>query len=123
MISSSLQRPRRCLTYSSFQLQVKTCAQAERDFPELHGFAPGTLFGLLPTAGARLVAAADAEYAARMEAVFDLYGEAPGPRRPLVCCDETAVQLLGEARMALQPGTHGKLIQRIPCDHMAPHAF
>jgi hypothetical protein len=31
----------------------------------------------------------DAEYAARMEDVLDLYAEAPDPNRPVVCFDES----------------------------------
>ena len=38
----------------------------------------------------------DAEYVARMEDVLDLYSEAPDPRRPVVCFDETPVQLIDE---------------------------
>ena len=40
----------------------------------------------------------DGEYVARMEDVLDLYAEAPDPERPLVCFDETPVQLIGEVR-------------------------
>ena len=48
----------------------------------------------------------DAEYVARMEDVLDLYSEAPDPRRPVVCFDETPVQLIGETRIPwpVQPG-------------------
>ena len=48
----------------------------------------------------------DAEYVARMEDVLDLYGEAPDPRRPAVCFDETPVLLIGETRIPwpAQPG-------------------
>lgn len=37
---------------------------------------------------------------------FDLYVEAPDPERPLVCFDETPVQLIGEVRQPIpaQPG-------------------
>lgn len=46
------------------------------------------------------------EYVARMEDVLDLYAEAPDPERPLVCFDETPVQLIGEVRQPIpaQPG-------------------
>jgi transposase len=46
------------------------------------------------------------EYVARMEDVLDLYAEAPDPQRPVVCFDETPVQLIGEARQPIpaQPG-------------------
>jgi transposase len=40
----------------------------------------------------------DAEYVARMEDVLDLYAEAPDPRRPVVCFDESPIQLVGEVR-------------------------
>src|SRR6201987_2410608 len=48
----------------------------------------------------------DGEYVARMEDVIDLYAEAPDPERPLVCFDETPVQLIGEVRQPIpaQPG-------------------
>lgn len=42
-----------------------------------------------------------AEYVARMEDVLDLYAEAPDPRRPVVCFDETPRQLIGEARVPI----------------------
>ena len=34
-----------------------------------------------------------------MEDVLDLYAETPDPRRPVVCFDETPVQLIGETRL------------------------
>src|SRR6202521_5896759 len=37
----------------------------------------------------------DGEYVARMEDVLDLYAEAPDPKRPVVCFDESPVQLIG----------------------------
>jgi transposase len=40
----------------------------------------------------------DGEYVARMEDVLDLYAEPPDPARPVVCLDESPVQLIGEAR-------------------------
>jgi transposase len=40
----------------------------------------------------------DAEYVARMEDVLDLYAEPSDPRRPVVCFDESPVQLIGEVR-------------------------
>ena len=48
----------------------------------------------------------DGEYVARMEDVLDLYAEAPDPERPLVCFDETPVQLIGEVRQPIpaKPG-------------------
>jgi transposase len=49
----------------------------------------------------------NAEYVARMEDVLDLYAEAPDPRRPVVCFDETPRQLIGETRVPIpaEPGT------------------
>jgi hypothetical protein len=48
----------------------------------------------------------NAEYVARMEDVLDLYAEAPDPRRPVVCFDETPRSLIGEARVPIpaEPG-------------------
>ena len=45
----------------------------------------------------------DADYAARMEEVLDLYAEAPDPKRPVVCFDESPVQLIGEVRRPIPP--------------------
>src|SRR4029077_2846947 len=39
----------------------------------------------------------------RMEDVLDLYAEAPDPERPLLCFDETPVQLIGEVRQPIPP--------------------
>ena len=48
----------------------------------------------------------NAEYVARMEDVLALYAEAPTPRRPVVCFDETPRQLIGDARVPIraEPG-------------------
>ncbi|HZZ23196.1 MAG TPA: IS630 family transposase [Roseiarcus sp.] len=48
----------------------------------------------------------DADYVARMEDVLDLYAEAPDPMRPVVCFDESPVQLIGETRLPVpaKPG-------------------
>src|SRR3954467_12182422 len=40
----------------------------------------------------------DGEYVARMEDVLDLYAEPPDPKYPVVCLDESPVQLIGEVR-------------------------
>jgi transposase len=48
------------------------------------------------------------EYVARMEDVLDLYAEAPDPERPVVCFDETPVQLIGEVRQPI-PAEPGQL--------------
>jgi transposase len=45
----------------------------------------------------------DAEYVARMEDVLDLYAEKPDPDRPVVCFDESPVQLIGETRVPIPP--------------------
>ena len=50
----------------------------------------------------------DGEYVARMEDVLDLYAEAPDPKRPVVCFDESPVQLIGEARQPI-PAERGRL--------------
>src|SRR5215210_2118893 len=48
----------------------------------------------------------DGEYVARMEDVLDLYAEPPDPARPVICLDESPVQLIGEVRepIAAAPG-------------------
>ena len=43
------------------------------------------------------------EYVARMEDVLDLYAEAPEPKRPVVCFDESPTQLIGEVRQPIPP--------------------
>ena len=48
------------------------------------------------------------EYVARMEDVLDLYAEAPDPQRPVVCFDESPIQLIGETRQPL-PATPGQV--------------
>src|SRR6202048_4521596 len=50
----------------------------------------------------------DGEYVARMEDVLDLYAEAPDPRWPVVCFDESPVQLIGEVRQPI-PAEPGQL--------------
>src|ERR1700676_510471 len=40
----------------------------------------------------------DGTYVARMEDVLDLYAEPPDPKRPVVCFDESPIQLIGEVR-------------------------
>ena len=48
----------------------------------------------------------DADYVARMEDVLDLYAEAPDPKRPVACFDESPIQLIGEVRQPIpaEPG-------------------
>src|ERR1700735_5749083 len=50
----------------------------------------------------------DGEYVARMEDVLDLYAEVPDAKRPVVCFDESPVQLIGEARQP-NPGKPGQV--------------
>lgn len=45
----------------------------------------------------------DTEYVARMEDVLSLYTAEPDPARPVVCFDETPVQLIGETRVPIAP--------------------
>ena len=54
----------------------------------------GSSFGTGPAGG---------EYVARMEDVLDLYAEPPDPNRPVVCFDESPVQLIGEVRLGRRP--------------------
>ena len=57
----------------------------------------------------------DGEYVARMEDVLDLYAETPDPERPVVCFDESPVQLIGEVRQPIPaaPGQH----ERYDCEY------
>jgi transposase len=57
----------------------------------------------------------DAEYVARMEDVLDLYAEAPNPKRPVVCFDESPTQLIGEVRQSI-PAEPGQ-IERYDCEY------
>ena len=50
----------------------------------------------------------DAEYVARMEDVLDLYAELPDPKCPVVCFDESPIQLIGEVRQPI-PAKPGQL--------------
>lgn len=55
------------------------------------------------------------EYVARMEDVLDLYAEAPGPKRPVVCFDESPTQLIGVVRQPIPPEP-GQL-ERYDCEY------
>src|SRR5579863_4473703 len=57
----------------------------------------------------------DGEYVARMEDVLDLYAEAPDPKRPVVCFDESPTQLIGEVRQPI-PAERGQL-ERYDCEY------
>jgi transposase len=48
------------------------------------------------------------EYVARMEDVLDLYAELPDPARPVICLDESPVQLIGELREPI-PAAPGQI--------------
>jgi transposase len=57
----------------------------------------------------------DVEYVARMEDVLDLYAEPRDPNRPVVCFDESPIQLIGEVRRPIRakPGR----IERYDCEY------
>jgi transposase len=57
----------------------------------------------------------DGEYVARMEDVLDLYAEEPDPQHPVVCFDESPVQLIGETRMSI-PAAPGR-VERIDYEY------
>ncbi len=57
----------------------------------------------------------DGAYVARMEDVLDLYAEAPDPKRPVVCFDESPTQLIGEVREPI-PAKPGQL-ERYDCEY------
>ena len=57
----------------------------------------------------------DGAYVARMEDVLDLYAEAPDPKRPVVCFDESPTQLIGEVRQPI-PAKPGQL-ERYDCEY------
>ena len=50
-----------------------------------------------------------------MEDVLDLYAEAPDPKRPVVCFDESPIQLIGEVRQPI-PAEPGQ-IERYDCEY------
>ena len=57
----------------------------------------------------------DGAYVACMEDVLDLYAEAPDPKRPVVCFDESPTQLIGEVRQPI-PAAPGRL-ERYDCEY------
>jgi transposase len=57
----------------------------------------------------------DGTYVAHMEDVLDLYAEAPDPKRPVVCFDESPTQLIGEVRQPI-PARPGQL-ERYDCEY------
>ena len=52
------------------------------------------------------IAKIDGDYIARMEDLLDLYAEPHDPKRPVVCFDESPIQLIGEVRVPItaKPG-------------------
>ena len=50
----------------------------------------------------------DGEFVARMEDVLDLYAEPPDPKCPVVCLDESSLQLIGETRQPI-PAAPGQV--------------
>src|SRR5438874_2550360 len=79
-------------------------SQAERG--ELTALLSGGKHAARRLKRAQILLAADAgasdEYIARMENVLDLYAQAPDPKRPVVCFDESPTQLIGEVRPPIQ---------------------
>jgi transposase len=57
----------------------------------------------------------DGEYVARMEDVLDLYAEEPDSQRPVVCFDESPIQLIGEVRKPIPP--EPGQIERYDCEY------
>jgi transposase len=57
----------------------------------------------------------DGEYVARMEDLLDLYAELPDPARPVICLDESPVQLIGEVREPI-PAAPGQ-IERVDYEY------
>ena len=54
---------------------------------------------------------ADAEFAAHMENVLEVYAKPYDPQHPVVCMDEQPVQLIGETRVAIPATTrHAKRV-------------
>ena len=54
--------------------------------------------------------AADAEFAASMEEVLDVYARPYDPRYPVICMDEQPIQLLKETRAPIAGGTGNIII-------------
>jgi hypothetical protein len=56
----------------------------------------------------------DAQHVAGIEDVLDLYAELPDPKRPVVCFDESPIQLIGEVRKPI-PARPGQF-ERYDCE-------
>jgi transposase len=61
------------------------------------------------------IAEVNGNYVARMEDVLDLYAEAPDPKNPVVCFDESPTQLIGEVREPI-PAAPGQP-ERYDCEY------
>ncbi|QND69290.1 IS630 family transposase (plasmid) [Mesorhizobium loti] len=59
------------------------------------------------------IANIDGEYIARMEDLLDLYAEPHDPKRPVVCFDESPIQLIGEVRRAHRAETRKAIPLRL----------
>jgi transposase len=57
----------------------------------------------------------DGTFVARMEDVLDLYAEAPDPKRPVVCFDESPTQLISEVRQPIPAGPGQR--ERYDCEY------
>jgi len=57
----------------------------------------------------------DAAYVAAMEDVLDLYAQAPDPDQPVICFDESPIQLIGEVRQPI-PAKPGQR-ERYDCEY------
>ena len=57
----------------------------------------------------------DGAYVAAMEDVLDLYAQTPDPKRPVVCFDESPMQLIGEVRTPI-PAAPGRR-ERYDCEY------
>jgi transposase len=57
----------------------------------------------------------DGTYVARMEDVLDLYAEEADPKRPVICFDESPIQLIGETREPI-PAAPGQP-ERYDCEY------
>ena len=51
----------------------------------------------------RVIPSVGAEFVRRMEDVLDVYARPFDPKRPVVCFEETPVQLIAETRQPLPP--------------------
>src|SRR5438132_1076006 len=85
-------------------------SQAERD--ELKALLSGGKHAVRKVKRAQILLAADA---GASDDVLDLYAEAPDPKRPVICFDESPTQLIGEVRQPI-PAEPGQ-IERYDCEY------